>query len=207
MVRLHPNGHSSMCGCHVQHFRPKWTVSIPLWADSIFCPGLHTEWSFGLIFRLPWPIAHVFRLFSPQHGPFVPRWTWNHVWLPCTNIFHSMNQGYKPSCLSTNSHDQYHTYISHSHPNFVVSGWSDDLELKHRFNRCCRKAESRGVFQPATREKFYDRTIKSSPNLIKLGRHDHKGLVNTSTKGIDESLHILGGIAGLVTKNGVFGVF
>ena len=30
-----------------------------------FWTGLHTEWSFGLCFRLPWPIAHVFRLFSP----------------------------------------------------------------------------------------------------------------------------------------------
>ena len=87
-----------------------------------FCPGLHTEWSFGLGFHLPWPIAHVLRLFSPQQGQFEPGWTWNHVWLPCTTIFHwnqpflfplgkfhSMNQGYKPSCLSTNSHDQYHT--------------------------------------------------------------------------------------------------
>ena len=45
--------------------------------------------------------------------------------------------------------------------------------------------------------------IKSSPNLTKLCRHDHKRLVNTSTEGIDESLHGLGGIAGLVSKNGV----
>ena len=28
-----------------------------------FWPGLHTEWSFGLGFRLPWPITHVSQLF------------------------------------------------------------------------------------------------------------------------------------------------
>ena len=142
MVRFHPDGHSSMCGCHVQHFGPKWTVSIPLWAISIFWLGLHTEWSFGLGFRLPWPIAQVLRLFSPQHGPFEPGWTWNHVWLSCTTIFHwnqpflfpfrkfhSMNQGYKPSWLSTNSHDQYHMYISRSHPNFVCLGPAYNLSI------------------------------------------------------------------------------
>ena len=45
---------------------------------------------------------------------------------------------------------------------------------------------------------------KSSPNLTKFCRHDHKGLVNISTEEIDESLHDLGGIEGLPSKNGVF---
>ena len=34
--------------------------------------------------------------------------------------------------------------------------------------------------------------------------HDHKGLVNMSTEGIDESLHGLGGIEEFPSKNGVF---
>src|SRR6185295_17865788 len=43
--------------------------------------------------------------------------------------FHSMNQGYKPSCLSTNFHDQYHTYINRSHPDFVCLGLAYNLSI------------------------------------------------------------------------------
>ena len=50
------------------------------------------------------------------------------------------------------------------------------------------------IFQPATFDKLDDRRAKSSPNLTKFCRHDHKGLVNMSTEGIDESLHGLRGI-------------
>jgi len=46
--------------------------------------------------------------------------------------------------------------------------------------------------------------IKSSPNLAKFCRHDHKALVNIPAKGIDESLHGLGGIEEFPSKNGVF---
>jgi hypothetical protein len=53
-------------------------------------------------------------------------------------------------------------------------------------------------------EKLDDLRIKSSPNLAKLCRHDHKGLVNMSTEGIDESLHGLGGIEEFPSKNRVF---
>ena len=45
---------------------------------------------------------------------------------------------------------------------------------------------------------------KSSPNLTKSCRHDHKGLVNTSTEGIDELLHGLGEIDEILSKIGVF---
>ena len=45
---------------------------------------------------------------------------------------------------------------------------------------------------------------KSSPNLTKFCRHDHKGLVNTSTEGIDELLHGLGEINEILSKIGVF---
>jgi hypothetical protein len=41
---------------------------------------------------------------------------------------------------------------------------------------------------------FDDWRVKSSPKELKFCRHDHKGLVNMSTEGIDESLHGLGGI-------------
>ena len=50
------------------------------------------------------------------------------------------------------------------------------------------------IFEPATLEKLDDWRIKSSQNLTKFCRHDHKGLVNMSTEGINESLHDLGGI-------------
>ena len=39
---------------------------------------------------------------------------------------------------------------------------------------------------------------------LKFCRHDHKDLVNIPTKGIDESLHGLGGIEEFPSKNGVF---
>ena len=57
---------------------------------------------------------------------------------------------------------------------------------------------------PRSFEKLDDRVTKSSPNLTKFCRHDHKGLVNTSTKGIDKLLHGLGGIEEILSKNGVF---
>ena len=60
------------------------------------------------------------------------------------------------------------------------------------------------IFPPTTLEKLDDWRIKSSPNLTKFCRHDHKGLVNMSTEGIDESLHGLGGIEEFPSKNGVF---
>ena len=59
------------------------------------------------------------------------------------------------------------------------------------------------TFQPATLDELNDRKAKSCPKITKLCRHDHKGLVNTSTEGIDESLHGLEGITGLVSKNGI----
>ena len=49
-----------------------------------------------------------------------------------------------------------------------------------------------------------DWRIKTSPNLTKFCRHDHKDLVNIPTKRIDESLHGLGGIQEFPSKNGVF---
>ena len=45
------------------------------------------------------------------------------------------------------------------------------------------------IFQPAILEELNDRKAKSRPNLTKFCRHDHKGLVNMSTEGINESLH------------------
>ena len=63
---------------------------------------------------------------------------------------------------------------------------------------------SRNIFQPAFFQELDDRVAKSSPNLAKFCRHDHKGLVNTSTEGIDESLHGLGGIEENWSKNRVF---
>jgi len=53
-------------------------------------------------------------------------------------------------------------------------------------------------------EKLDDWMIKSSPKELKICRHDHKDLVNMSTKGIDESLREMGGIADISSKNGVF---
>ena len=58
-------------------------------------------------------------------------------------------------------------------------------------------------FQPAFFEELDDRVAKSSPKLTKFCRHDHKGLVNMSTEGIDESLHGLGEIE-ILSKIGVF---
>ena len=63
---------------------------------------------------------------------------------------------------------------------------------------------SRNVFQPAFFQELDDRVAKSSPNLTKFCRHDHKGLVNTSTEGIDELLHGLGEIDEILSKIGVF---
>ena len=57
---------------------------------------------------------------------------------------------------------------------------------------------------PRLAQKLDDRRIKSSPNLTKIRRHDHKGLVNMSTEGIEESLHGLGGIEEIPSKIGVF---
>ena len=45
---------------------------------------------------------------------------------------------------------------------------------------------------------------KSSPKLTKFRRHDHKGLVNTSTEGIDELLHGLEEMDEIRSKIGVF---
>ena len=45
---------------------------------------------------------------------------------------------------------------------------------------------------------------KSSPKLTKFRRHDHKGLVNTSTEGIDELLHGLEEIDEIRSKIEVF---
>ena len=63
---------------------------------------------------------------------------------------------------------------------------------------------SRNVFQPALFQELDDRVAKSSPNLTKFCRHDHKGFVNTSTEGIDELLHGLGEIDEILSKIGVF---
>ena len=60
------------------------------------------------------------------------------------------------------------------------------------------------IFQPAILEELNDRNAKSRPNLTKFCRHDHKGLVNMSTEGINESLHGLGGMEEFPSKNGVF---
>ena len=61
-----------------------------------------------------------------------------------------------------------------------------------------------GVSQPATFGKLDDWRIKTSPKGLKFCRNDHKDLVNIPTKGIDESLHGLGGIVEFPSKNGVF---
>ena len=59
-------------------------------------------------------------------------------------------------------------------------------------------------FQPVILEELDDRRTKSRPKFTKLHRHDHKGLVNMSTEGIDELLHGLGGIDEIRSKIGVF---
>ena len=59
-------------------------------------------------------------------------------------------------------------------------------------------------FQPATFGNFDDWRVKSSPKELKFCSHDHKGLVNMSTEGIDESLHGLGGIEEFRAKTRVF---
>ena len=64
------------------------------------------------------------------------------------------------------------------------------------------KKESRKAFQPAFFRKFDDRVTKSSPNLTKFRRHDHKGFVNTSTEEIDELLHGLEEIDEIQSKIG-----
>ena len=56
----------------------------------------------------------------------------------------------------------------------------------------------------AVDQRLDDRRIKISSNLTKICRHNHKDLVNIPTKGIDESLHGLGGIEEFPNKNGVF---
>ena len=61
-----------------------------------------------------------------------------------------------------------------------------------------------GVSQPAPFGKLDDWRIKTSPKGLKFCRHDHKDLVNIPIKGIDESLHGLGGIEEFPSKNGVF---
>jgi len=66
------------------------------------------------------------------------------------------------------------------------------------------ETESKKAFQPAFFRKLDDRVTKSSPNLTKFRSHDHKGLVNTSTEGIDELLHGLGEIDEIRSKIGVF---
>ena len=66
------------------------------------------------------------------------------------------------------------------------------------------ETESRNTFQPAFFRKLDDRVTKSTPNLTKFRRHDHKGLVNTSMEGIDELLHGLGEIDEIRSKIGVF---
>jgi len=66
------------------------------------------------------------------------------------------------------------------------------------------RTKPRNPFQPAFVGKPDDRMGKSSPNLTKICRHDHKGLVNTSTEGIDELLHGLGEIDEIRGKIGVF---
>ena len=48
--------------------------------------------------------------------------------------------------------------------------------------------------------------IKQGPKPTKLCRHDHKDLVNMSTKRIEESLHVEGGIEEIPSKNGVFSI-
>ena len=46
--------------------------------------------------------------------------------------------------------------------------------------------------------------IKRGPKSTKFGKHDHKALVNMSTKEIEESLHVEGGIEEIPSKNRVF---
>ena len=45
--------------------------------------------------------------------------------------------------------------------------------------------------------------VQTSPNFVGM---IHKGLVNMSTEGIDESLHGLGGIEEFQNKNGVLSI-
>jgi len=56
----------------------------------------------------------------------------------------------------------------------------------------------------AARSRLNDSKIKTSPNLTKICKNDHKDLVNIPTKGIDDSLHGLRGIDKIPSKNGVF---
>ena len=68
------------------------------------------------------------------------------------------------------------------------------------------ETESRNAFQPTFFQELDDRVTKSSPNLTKICRHDHKRLENTSTEGIDELLHGLGEIDEILSKIGVFSI-
>ena len=60
------------------------------------------------------------------------------------------------------------------------------------------------LFLLAARSRLNDSKIKTSPNLTKICRHDHKDLVNIPTKGINDSLHSLRGIDEIPSMNGVF---
>ena len=66
-----------------------------------------------------------------------------------------------------------------------------------------RSAPRNGFSARVPRQKLDDWRIKSSPKELKFCSHDHKGLVNTTTEGINESLHGLGGIEEFPSKNEV----
>ena len=88
--------------------------------------------------------------------------------------------------------------------NKPLTGWTDANEHKRRFNRCSEELCPEMIFQHVFFQELDDRMAKSSPNLTKFYRHDHKELVNTSTEGIDELLHGLGEIDEILSKIGVF---
>ena len=89
----------------------------------------------------------------------------------------------------------------------LLTGWSDVSTFKNVGSSGDRKNSAHAqkrFFKLRLAQKLDDRRIKSSPNLTKICRHDHKGLVNMSTEGIDESLHGLRGIEEILSKIGVF---
>ena len=71
-----------------------------------------------------------------------------------------------------------------------------------RKNRVQKRFSARDLWEL----RWLENQIKSKGvvNMWTFCRHDHKGLVNMSMKGIDESLHGLGGIEEFPSKNGVF---
>ena len=107
------------------------------------------------------------------------------------------NAPVQPSRMAKNPTSQ--NFYSPVDPTILISsvGSTGDNKKKPSLSRT-------GISLPATFGKHNDWRIKSSPKELKFCRDDHKDLVNIPTKGIDESLHGLGGIKEFSSKNGVF---